>query len=66
MKAESLILLTAIKCNYSFSSITELGKIISVAFDSEIAKNLKLSDAKTRYLTKFGLTPTTFLAENIF
>ena len=58
LKAEAVILLTAIKCNYSFSSINELGNIFSTAFDdSEIAKHVKLGDAKARYVTKFGLAP---------
>lgn len=58
LKAEALILLTAIKCNYSFASLDSLGCIFSEAFgDSEIAKNVKLSGTKARYVVKFGLAP---------
>lgn len=65
LKAEAVILLTAIKCNYSFSSINDLAQVMPIAFeDSAIAKHIKLSDAKARYLTKFGIAP--YLRQKIF
>ena len=56
IKSERILLLTAIKCNFSFLSIDELSKIMPVTlYHSKLAKNIKLSEAKTCYLTKFSL-----------
>ena len=56
IKAEGLLLLTAIKCNISFSSIGELSKIMPITFyDFKTAKNIKFSVAKACYLAKFGI-----------
>ena len=56
VKSEGLLLITAIKCNISFSFIGELSKIMPVAFhDFSISKNIKFSEAKSCCLTKFGL-----------
>ncbi|KAG8175480.1 hypothetical protein JTE90_004172 [Oedothorax gibbosus] len=58
IKAEILILMHAIKCNYPFSKLGELVEICTEGFeDSTIAKNVYLSETKARYVTKFGLAP---------
>ena len=54
VKSEEVLLLTASKWNILFWSTDELSKIMSVAFhDSKTAKNIKLSEAKACFLTKF-------------
>lgn len=58
IKAEILAILTAIKCNISFASIQCLAEMFPAAFDdSNVAKNVKLSETKARYVVKFGLAP---------
>ena len=50
---------------FSFSSIEKLSKIMPVAFhDSKITITIQLSEAKARYLTKFGLA--LYFKEKIF
>lgn len=58
LRAEIILVLTAIKNNYSFASLTDLSQIYSEIFeDSDIAKGIKLSDKKARYMLNFGLAP---------
>ena len=65
IRSEGLLLLTAIKCNISFSSIGEINKNMPVAFhNSKIAKNIKLLEAKAWYLIKFNLA--LYFKEKIF
>ena len=58
LKAEIYLVLIAIKNNYSFASLSDLAEVYSEIFeDSDIAKRIKLSDKKVRYIINFGLAP---------
>lgn len=58
LKAEVYLVLAAIKNNYSFSSLTNLSQLYREVFDdSDVAKGIKLSDKKVRYVVNFGLAP---------
>lgn len=58
LKAEASLILSAIKNNYSFSSLGDFSELFASIFeDSTIAKNVKLSEKKIRYVINFGLAP---------
>lgn len=58
LKAEILISLDTVAKHRSFKSCESNGGIFAAAFsDSEIAKQFKCGESKTKYLTVFGIAP---------
>ena len=58
LKAEILGALNAVNCNHSFTSSNGSGEMYKSMFpDSNIAKNYKMGETKTKYVIQYGIAP---------